>query len=343
MAKPGPRNLITDVPGLLVGNAEDRAARTGVTVLLAERGLVAAVDVRGGAPGTRETDLLRPDCLVQEIDAIVLAGGSVHGLAAADGTVEWLRRQGRGFQVAGRRMPIVPGAIIFDFSIGGERDWPDGPPYRQLGQAAAAAAAADFALGNAGAGLGARAGTLKGGLGSASAVTEDGLVVGALAVANPAGEVVMGGSGTMWAWDLERAGELGGQRPPAGPPADETEPLANAALGATLGANTTLVVVATNLDLDKAQATRLAIMAQDGLARAVRPAHTPFDGDSVFVLATGERAAATSMAESLTLAGTLAADCTARAIARAVFEAEPLGDAPAYRRRHAGAFGKDQG
>lgn len=339
MAKPGPRNLITDVPGLLVGNAEDQAARTGVTVLLAERGLVAAVDVRGGAPGTRETDLLRPDCLVQEIDAIVLAGGSVHGLGAADGVVEWLRRQDRGFQVAGYRMPIVPGAIIFDFSIGGERDWPDGPPYRQLGQAAAAAAAADFALGNAGAGLGARAGALKGGLGSTSAVTEDGLVVGALAVANPAGQVVMGAAGTMWAWDLEREGELGGQKPPTGPPPEETGPLPDA----TLAGNTTLAVVATDLALDKAAATRIAIMAQDGLARAIRPAHTPFDGDSVFVVATGERPPPAALPETLGRVGALAADCTARAIARAVFEADALGQAPAYRRLHGDAFGEDQG
>jgi L-aminopeptidase/D-esterase-like protein len=303
-------------------------------VLLAERPVVAAVDVRGGAPGTRETDLLRPDCLVERVDAIVLSGGSVLGLAAADGVVDWLHAQGRGFPVAGERMPIVPAAIVFDFPIGGARDWPEGPPYRALALSAAGNAGSDFVLGNAGAGLGARAGSLKGGLGSVSAVAEDGLVVGALAVANPAGSVVMGEAGTMWAWDVEQAGELGGQKPPAAAPvvAADLPP------GAVLGGNTTLAVVATNLALDKAQAGRLAIMAQDGLARAIRPAHTPFDGDTVFVLATGEKEPGPALPETLTRAGAMAADCTARAIARAVFEADGLGTTPAYRQRHADAF-----
>jgi len=332
MTAPGPQNLITDVAGLKVGNAEDRAALTGVTVILPDDAVVAGVDVRGGAPGTRETDLLRPDCLVERIDAIALAGGSAFGLAAADGVVEWLRRAGRGFPIAGRRIPLVPGAIVFDFPVGGERAWPEGPPYRALGLRAAENAATGFALGNAGAGLGARAGGLKGGLGSASAVAEDGLVVGALAVVNAVGSAAMPG-GTLWAWDLEQAGELGRQRPPAGAPAAAVAPP-----GAAPGANTTLAVVATNLALDKAAATRLAIMAHDGLARALRPSHTPSDGDTVFTLATGRLDCAVD-AGLLGRAGALAADCLARAIARGVYEADALGGFPAYRERYRHAFG----
>lgn len=333
MTRPGPRNLITDVPGLKVGNAEDEPALTGVTVLLPDAPCVAGVDVRGGAPGTRETDLLRPDCLVERVDAICLAGGSAFGLAAADGVVEWLRRQGRGYAVGGIRVPIVPAAIVFDFAVGGNRAWPDGTPYRRLGRAATAAAAISFRLGNAGAGLGAKAGPLKGGLGSASVLAQDGLVVGALAVVNPVGTVAMPGSGTFWAWDLERAGELGGQRPPAAAPAP-LPPLRPA----PPGANTTLGLVATNLALDKAGATRLATMAHDGLARAIRPSHTGFDGDCVFALATGALPGPAGM-EAVSRAGALAADCLARAVARAVFEAEALGPFPAYRALHAAAFG----
>jgi L-aminopeptidase/D-esterase-like protein len=331
MSAPGPLNLITDVAGLKVGNAEDPAARTGVTVLLPDAACVAGVDVRGGAPGTRETDLLRPDCRVERIDAIAFAGGSAFGLAAADGVVEWLRRAGRGFPIAGLRVPLVPGAIIFDFPVGGARDWPDGPPYWRLGLEAAGNAAIEFTLGNVGAGLGARAGGLKGGLGSASAVATDGLTVGALAVVNAVGSAAMLG-GTLWAWDLEQAGEMGRQRPPAAAPAAGTAPT-----GAP-GANTTLAVVATDLALDKAAATRLAIMAHDGLARALRPSHTPSDGDTVFALATGRRAR-TVEAELLGRAGAMAADCLARAIARGIFEAESLGGFPAYRERHPDAFG----
>ena len=335
MLAPGPLNLITDVPGILVGQAQDRAARTGVTVVMPEAPCVAAVDVRGGAPGTRETDLLRPDCLVERIDAICLSGGSAFGLAAADGVAEWLRRQGRGFPVAGQRIPLVPGAIIFDFPIGGARQWPDGPPYRQLGMDAAAAVGSAFALGNAGAGYGARAGALKGGLGSASVLSQDGLAVGALAVVNPVGSVVMPESGTFWAWALEQAGELGRQRPPPRAPATMAPPLGRPAPGA----NTTLAVVATNLRLDKAAARRIAIMAHDGLARAIRPSHTPFDGDCVFALATGSLEPQAAGPEFVARAGALAADCLARATARGVFEAEPLGGFPAYRRQFVGAFG----
>lgn len=335
MFGPGPHNLITDVPGIRVGQAEDRAARTGVTVILPEAPCVAAVDVRGGAPGSRETDLLRPDCLVDRIDAVSLSGGSAFGLAAADGVAEWLRRQGRGYAVAGQRIPIVPGAIVFDYPIGGARAWPEGTPYRQLGIEAAEGAGEAFALGNAGAGYGARAGALKGGLGSASVHAEDGLAVGALAVVNSVGSVVMPESGTFWAWALEWAGELGHQRPPRSAPKKMPEPPLERPAP---GANTTLAVVATNLALDKAAARRIAIMAHDGLARAIRPSHTPFDGDCVFALATGRLPGLSAGSETVARAGALAADCLARATARAVYEAEALGGYPAYRRQYADAF-----
>jgi L-aminopeptidase/D-esterase-like protein len=336
----GPRNLISDVAGVRVGNAEDAGLLSGTTVVLADAPMTAAVDVRGGGPGTRETDALDPACLVEVVDAVVLSGGSAYGLDAAGGAMAWLAAQGRGFRVGEAVVPIVPSAILFDLLNGGDKAWGETPPYREMGRRAAEATAADFALGNAGAGLGALAGGLKGGLGSASFVFEasDGeeLTVGALAVANPFGATVIPGTRTFWAWALEQDGELGGQAPPA-------DPLAAPALDydfkGTLGANTTLVVVATDAALTKAQAGRIAIMAQDGIARAIRPVHTPFDGDTVFVLSTGARALAAPPSDIAKL-GMLAADCTARAIARGVYEAEGLGAHPGYRAqkaRHSGA------
>lgn len=333
VARPGPRNLITDVDGILVGNAEDAAACTGVTVVLPEGRAVAGVDVRGAAPGTRETDLLDPSCRMDGIDAICLSGGSAFGLQAADAVVQWLHARGRGFAVAGWQVPIVPSAIIFDL-IAGDKDWGDTPPYRGLAAAACDAVGADFALGNAGAGLGAHAGRLKGGLGSVSMVDDDGLQVGALVVANPVGAVTMPGSGTFWAWALEQDGELGGQHPPGRPGGAEQALPADS----RLGANTTLAVVATNACLDKAQAQRVAMMAHDGMARAIRPVHTPFDGDTIFALSTGRRG--TELADVMTVAriGAMAADCVARAAARGVFMADGLGDSPGYRQVHADAF-----
>ncbi len=323
MTGTGRLNLLTDVPGLAVGNAEDEAALTGVTVVLCEEAAIAGVDVRGGAPGTRETELLRPDCRVERIDALALAGGSVFGLQAGDGVVEWLAARGRGFPVGPWRMPIVPGAIIFDLRQGmAER----GPLlWRDLAKQACDAAGAEFRLGNAGAGMGASAGRLKGGLGSASTEDEDGLIVGALAVANPVGGTV-DSEGRFWAALLEREGELGGEPGPSG--GGEDDPLATS----RLGANTTLIVVATNAPLDKAGATRVAMMAHDGLARAVRPAHTPFDGDVVFALSTGGGPPAAP--DRLALIGAHAANCAARAVARGVFEATSIAGLPAYRDVH---------
>jgi len=337
MLKPGPRNLITDVDGVLVGNADDARLRSGVTVVLGERPFVASVDVRGGAPGTRETDLLDPSCRVDQVDAICLSGGSAYGLGASDGVMRWLRERGRGLAVGDAVVPIVPGAILFDLLNGGDKDW-DWPPYRELAYQATGAAARDFALGNAGAGLGAKAGDLKGGLGSASAIDPaTGLQVGALVAVNARGYTTMAGLPQFWAWALEQGAEFGGLPPPqrkvalevSHSRADLSHDPADAARRDPR-ANTTIAVVATNARLDKAAAQRLAMMAQDGLARAIRPVHTPHDGDTVFAVATGMHDRA---ADPLSLGelGTLAADCLARAVARGVYEAATLGAARGWR------------
>lgn len=327
---PGPRNLITDVEGILVGNAEDHGAASGVTVVLPRQRCTAAADVRGGAPGTREIDALDATCLVDAADAVVLSGGSAFGLDAAGGMMAWLAAQGRGFAVRDAVVPIVPAAILFDLLNGGDKAWGENPPYRDMGRRAALAASSDFALGNAGAGLGAQAGTpesgLKGGLGSASLVCDDGLQVGALVAVNAVGSPVIPGSTTLWAWPFERDGEMGGQAPPRHIDLDAQDGMS----AALPGENTTIGVVATNVRLDKAQARRVAIMAHDGYARALRPVHTPFDGDTVFCLATGTREGTVEAGE-LARIGALAADCMARAIGRAVWEARSLLAMTAYR------------
>lgn len=320
------RNLITDVDGIWVGNAEDAGARTGVTVILAEEPAIAAVDVRGGAPGTRETDLLSPTSLVQKVDAIVLSGGSAFGLDAASGTANWLLAAGRGFPVGPVRVPIVPSAILFDLLNGGDKNWSE-PPYRALGRAACESAGRDFAIGNRGAGLGAIAGELKGGLGSASISLSNGIVVGALVAVNAVGSPLIPGTRTLWSWAAERDGEFGYNGPPNAMP-DWSKPYGKR--GPRPGANTTIGVIATNATLSPGQAQRMALMAHDGIARAVRPAHSPFDGDTLFAMATGRN---TSVIEAPELAaiGDAAAECVERAIGRAVYAAEALGDIPALR------------
>ena len=328
MHHPGPNNLISDVDGVRVGNAEDYEVRTGVTVVLPDQSVTAAVDVRGGAPGTHETDALDPTCLVERVDAIVLSGGSAFGLESASGAMAWLRERGRGFAVGDARVPIVPAAILFDLLNGGDKGWGSTPPYRRLALAACDNASAEFPLGNIGAGLGAAAGDLKGGLGSASSVSPSGLQVGALVAANPYGSVVMPGSDAFWAWPFEHGNEFGGGRPGGSSAGKDFE--SSGSPGA--GANTTIAVVATNARLDVAQAQRVAMMAHDGIARAVRPAHTPFDGDTVFALATGD--GPHEGAEQVAEIGMMAADCLSRAIARGVYAAETLGDSPGYRSRH---------
>lgn len=313
--RPGPRNLITDVAGLKVGNAEDHGVRTGVTVLLGERPFVAAVHVMGGAPGTRETDLLAPDKLVQEVDALVLSGGSAFGLDAASGVVEGLRAMGRGFPVGDMRVPIVPGAILFDLMNGGRKDWLENP-YGTLGRRALAAAEEDFALGTAGAGTGATTEGLKGGLGSASAVLENEITVGALVAVNALGSVTVGRGPEFWAAPWELAGEFGGLGVAhAFNPEQEPEPKKR------LGEATTIAIIATDAALTRAQLQRMATAAHDGMARAIVPSHTPFDGDLVFAAATGARPLADPVADPFRL-GHAAASCLARAIARAVHAAE---------------------
>ncbi|MDH3665394.1 MAG: P1 family peptidase [Paracoccaceae bacterium] len=323
MPEAGPKNSITDVPGILVGNAEDAGLVTGVTAVVAEAPAVAACAVAGGAPGTRGTTVLDPASVMTHVDAVVMSGGSAFGLDAPGGALDWLRQSGRGFPIGGINVPIVPGAIIFDLLTGGPKDW-DHPPWFDLGRQATANAGSDFALGNAGAGIGATAGALKGGLGAAS-VIDDALVVGAVVVVNSLGSVVMPGTHCFWAWPFERNREFGGAPPPHEAPADP----APAAEGQP-GANTTLAVVATNAALDRDDARRVALMAQDGFARAIRPVHTPLDGDTVFVLATGA-VPVTDKTASIARIGSHAADCVARAVARGVYEATPLAGFPAYR------------
>lgn len=319
---PGPRNLITDVPGLKVGQAEDLAVRSGVTVILPDERAVCACELRGGAPGTRETDALAPENLVEAVDAVVLSGGSVYGLASADGVVAWLGAQGRGYGLAPGvpPSPVVPAAILFDMANGGDKSWGEAPPYRELGRRAVATAGLEFALGSLGAGCGAMAGALKGGVGSASAVTADGYTVGALAAVNSWGSVVAPGGRTFWAAPYEIGAEFGGLGAAGLRAGPEDWGLAKRPAEPR---NTTIACVATDAALTPAQARRFAIMAEDGLARAVRPAHAPFDGDVVFALATGRRPLADPDNHTLARLGALAADALARAVARGVHSAAP--------------------
>jgi D-aminopeptidase len=312
-------NLITDVAGVRVGHADDRRLGSGATAIVFDQPAVAAIDVRGGGPGTREAALLDPGNTVDKVDAFALSGGSAFGLEAAAGVQAWLAEQGRGFAVRTARVPIVPGAILFDLLSGGDKSWGRFPPYRELGYAAAAGAGAALALGSVGAGLGATTVNLKGGIGSASAMTRDGLTVGALAAVNAAGSVVVNGGPWFWAAAFEREAEFGGHGLPVPFPAAALEPR----IKANVRASTTLVVIATDAMLDRMQAKRLAVMAQTGLARAIYPVHTPLDGDVVFAAATGQRHLGDPLI-GLAELGAIAANAVARAIARAVFEASAL-------------------
>jgi len=332
--RPGPRNLITDIAGLRVGNAADAALKSGSTVLVGDQPFIASVDVMGGAPGARETDLLAPDKLVEGVDALVLSGGSAFGLDAASGVADGLRAAGRGFRVGRAVVPIVPGAIIFDLLNGGDKDWTENP-YRALGRAALAAADTDFALGTAGAGTGALTANLKGGLGSASLVLANGMTVGALVAANPTGSVTMGDRANFWAAPFEHDGEFGGRGPYAGPLSfAETALTKRDRASASPVANTTIAIVATDAILTKAQARRLAVAAQDGMARAISPSHTPVDGDLVFAAATCATPLADPVRDAIML-GHAAAMCLSRAIARAVYMASPApGDTlPTWRQK----------
>jgi L-aminopeptidase/D-esterase-like protein len=313
------RNLITDVPGLQVGNADDAKLASGVTAIVFDEAAVASADVRGGAPGTRDIDLLQPEETVERIDAVVLSGGSAFGLDAPSGVQAWLREQGRGFAIGNIRVPIVPGAILFDLINGGDKDWGRFPPYRDLGYAAAANASRDFGLGTTGAGCGATTVNLKGGLGSASAQTRDGATVGALVAVNAVGSVTIGDGAHFWAAPFEQNGEFGGRGLPSPLPPDALA----IRLKGGVRQNTTIALVATDATLTKAQAKRLAVVAHDGLARAIYPVHTPLDGDIVFAASTEKRELADPIYAFAEL-GALAANVLARAVARAVYEATVL-------------------
>ncbi|MEW6254580.1 MAG: P1 family peptidase [Pseudomonadota bacterium] len=317
----GGLNLITDVPGLKVGNAGDLALGSGTTVVLCDTPAVASVDVRGGSPGTRETDLLSPGASVERVDAIVLSGGSAFGLDAASGAMDWLAAHGRGFPVGTARVPIVPSAILFDLLNGGDKAWGAQPPYRGFARTAMESATdGAFPLGTVGAGMGACCAGVKGGLGSASARTATGHWVGALVAVNAVGSPLFGGGPQFRAAPYERDDEFGG----LGLPAIWTDEAAAPPLktGATRAA-TTIGVIATDAALTPAQARRLAVMAQDGFALALFPVHTPLDGDCLFSLATGQRPGAVDLKDEALIGGA-AALVMARAIARAVYEAHAL-------------------
>lgn len=324
------RNTITDVTGLRVGHAEDTRIGSGVTTVIFDAPCIASVSVAGGAPGLRDTALLEPGMSVEHVDALVLSGGSAFGLDAMGGVQAWMCEQGRGFRIRDAVVPIVPGAILFELLNGGDKAWGPQPVYWHLGYQAAAVASLDCGLGSAGAGLGATTATLKGGLGSASAVTSAGFVVGAIVAVNGLGSATLAAGPHFWAAPYERAGEFGGLGWPVPMP---VEALAMTLKG-TQPENTTIGIVATDATLTKAACKRLAVMAQDGLARALRPVHAAFDGDTIFAAATAQ-AHEPSPAEQVEI-GMLAADCMARAIARAVYEATVLpfaGAQPSWRDR----------
>jgi L-aminopeptidase/D-esterase-like protein len=313
------RNLITDIAGIRVGHAGHAKLGSGVTVIVFDNPVAASVDIRGGAPGTRETALLDPAQTVEGVDAIVLSGGSAFGLDSASGAQAYMREQGRGFRIRDATVPIIPAAIMFDLLNGGDKNWSRFPPYREFGYEAAKSASVDFALGSCGAGLGATTATLKGGVGSASAFTRDGITIGALAVVNAVGTTVIGDGPHFWAAPFEQNNEFGGCKWPA---QISTGDLILRVKGGP-GENTTIAVVATDAKLNKAQCNRLAIMAQDGFARAIYPVHTPLDGDVVFAAATGAKSLQDPY-YGLAELGMLAANVMARAIARGVYEAKAL-------------------
>jgi L-aminopeptidase/D-esterase-like protein len=326
------RNLLTDIPGIAVGHATDLVIGTGATAILFDEPAVASAIILGGAPGSRDTALLEPEMTRQQVDAFVLSGGSVYGLDAAGGVQAWLRSQGRGMRLRDALIPIVPQAILFDLLNGGNKDWGTFSPYRDLGfQAADAASHGDFALGSIGAGLGATTSTVKGGLGSASAITATGHLVAAIVAVNAVGAPTIGDGPHFWAAPFEVNGEFGGR----GWPAAITQSHLRARLkgGPPAATATTIGLIATDAVLTKSQAKRLAIMANDGLSRAILPAHAPSDGDTIFAAATCKKLLKDD--RDLTEIGHVATQVMARAIARGVYEATalPYCPAPAWRDR----------
>lgn len=328
MAVPGKNNTMTDVDGLLVGNYQELQNVCGMTVVVCPDGAVGGVDVRGSAPGTRETDLLDPCNLVEKVNAVALCGGSVYGLAAADGVVDWLADQGWGFPLEqGHVAPIVPAAALFDLGRGPHYVPPTGRVWGL--KACREASNAPVAMGAVGAGTGAMSGGIKGGLGSASLVLDNGITVAALIAVNSLGSVVNPSTGRPWEIGLELNGEFGepGKRAVQLPEIPTPQE----------GGNTTIGIVATDATLTKAQAKKIAQMAQDGFARAIRPAHTMFDGDTIFCIGTGKKPLPETegfftapYAQAITELGHAAADCASRAIIHAILSATSLGGMTAW-------------
>lgn len=332
--KHGPKNSITDIEGLHVGNAQDETLKSGVTALICEEMFTTSIAIHGGAPGTRDTELLLPESTVEGADAIVLSGGSAYGLDSASGVQAWLRSQERGFQVGPVRVPITPGAIIFDLINGGDKNWDKYPPYRDLGWQAAQNGSPDFETGSVGAGTGALVAGLKGGLGTASVELDNGIRVAALFAVNAVGSPMIGNSQYFQAALHEIDNEFGGLGLPSPVPPEAQEVRLKFREAMTSAANTTIGIVATDAVLTKSQARRLAIAAHDGIARAIWPAHTPMDGDLVFSVATGRSGVTPEMVDWADLSAQ-AASVTARAIARGVFDASPQKDDifPAYQEK----------
>ncbi|MEZ5899108.1 MAG: P1 family peptidase [Hyphomicrobiaceae bacterium] len=327
------RNLITDVAGLSVGNAHDPTVASGVTVAIFDEPAVASVAIHGGAPGVCDTALLEPEASVERVDALFLSGGSAFGLSAGGGVLAYLRARGRGFQVGNIHVPIAPGAVLFDLAQAGATDWSGIPPWWELGYRAAAEAASRFDLGTAGAGFGATTANVKGGLGSSSATTSEGFTVGALVAVNAVGSALIGDGPHFWAGLDEHESEFGGLGSPAHLPPTAFDMAIKG--DGNPRANTTIAMVATDALLTKAQARRVAIMAHDGLARAIRPSHAPMDGDLIFAAATGKAKRAPDLRQ-LSDIGFVAARCMARAVAIGIYRATSLpapGSLPAYRDR----------
>jgi len=313
-------NTILDVGGLKIGNACDEKVKTGVTVILPNEAATCSVDVRGGGPGTRETDTLLDGGLIDKVHAVVLSGGSVYGLAAADGVAAWLGAQRIGYAPGPEPIPvspIVPSAILFDNANGGDKNWGDNPPFRALGIKAVKAAYKSTKLGAVGAGFGASAGLYPGGLGSASETVRD-VTVGAIIAANPVGSPYMPGTKCFWAWPYECDQEFGGVKPQNDYTYQDATDTKLAFLKAA-GQSTVIGAVAVSAALSQKQLKRVAIMAQDGIAMAVQPSHTPMDGDTIFALSTGDKPCEGPV--KLAEIGAAAARCVARALARGVFEA----------------------
>jgi D-aminopeptidase len=328
-------NRLTDIAGVRVGHADDAGLGSGVTAIIFDEPVVASIDVRGGGPATRDTQLLDPGNTVETIHGLTLSGGSAYGLDAGGGVMAWLAEQGRGFALGSAIVPLAPTAVVFDLLNGGNKTWGRFAPYRELGYAAAAAAQdGAFALGSVGGGMGATTAGFKGGVGTASATTSGGIRVAALAVANAAGSVVVGDGPWFWAAPFELNGEFGGRGHPSSFTPAMHELKLKGRANATPIENTTLAVVITEAKLTKEQAKRLAIIASTGFARAIYPVHAPLDGDLVFAVSTGKKAI--DLPSGMTELGMVAANVIARAIARGVYEATALpfpGSQPAWKDR----------